>query len=172
MNEFHRLLDTARRWAWRLEDVLILVLLLGMILLACLQIFMRNAFDSGWLWADPALRVLLLWSALLGAMIASRQDKHISIDILSRRLSPPARALGKILSSLFAAAVCGIAAFYAGWFVLDEYRYASAEIGGLPVWIFESLMPLAFGVMALRYRGHAARAARGLASGPGQEGPA
>lgn len=165
MKNFHRLLDAARRWTWRLEDALILLLLLGMIALASLQIFLRNVFDSGWLWADPALRVLLLWTALFGAMVASRHDKHISIDIVSRWLSPPLRALGKTFSSLFAAAVCGVAACYAGLFVLDEYRYASADIGGLPVWIFESVMPLAFGVMALRYLGHSIVAARMLAKG-------
>lgn len=158
-------LDKLRQWAWRLEDALLLILLLGMIVLACLQIFMRNAFDAGWLWADPVLRVMLLWAALVGAMVASRHDKHISIDVVSRWLSPPFRACGKTLSSLFAAAVCGVAAFYAGWFVLDEYRYASAVIGGLPVWLFESIMPLAFGIMALRYLAHAVTAARTLAKG-------
>lgn len=165
MSKLQGWLDKLRGWTWRLEDALILLLLLGMIVLACLQIFMRNAFDSGWLWADPALRVLLLWTALLGAMVATRHDKHISIDIVSKWLSPPLRAFSKTLSSLFAAAVCGIAAYYAGWFVLDEYRYSSAEIGGLRIWLFESLMPLAFGIMALRYGAHTARAARALAGG-------
>lgn len=156
------LLDALRLWAWRLEDGLMLLLLLGMIVLACLQIFMRNAFDGGWLWADPVLRVLLLWSALLGAMAASRQDKHISIDVFSKWLPPALQTLSKILSSLFAAAICGIAAYYSGWFVLDEYRYSSADIGGVRLWIFESLMPLAFAVMSLRFAMHAARAARSL----------
>jgi C4-dicarboxylate transporter, DctQ subunit len=165
MNKFRRLLDGVRHWVWRIEDGLILLLLLGMILLACLQIFMRNAFDSGWLWADPALRVLLLWTALLGAMVASRHDRHISIDVVSRWLPPLLRAFSRTFSSLFAGVVCSVAAFYAGWFVVDEYRYSSAGIGGIPVWIFESVMPLAFGVMALRYLGHAATAARALAKG-------
>lgn len=165
MSKLQERLDKLRLWIWRLEDGLILLLLLGMILLACLQIFMRNAFDGGWLWGDPALRMLLLWTALLGAMVASRHDKHISIDVVSRWLSPPLRAFGRIFSSLFAAAVCGVAAFYAGWFVVDEYRYGSADIGGLPVWIFESVMPFAFGVMALRYLGHTAGAARAFAKG-------
>lgn len=165
MSKLQGWLDKLRGWAWRLEDALILLLLLGMIVLACLQIFMRNAFDSGWLWADPVLRVLLLWSALLGAMVATRHDKHISIDIVSKWLSPPLRAFSKIFSSLFAAIMCGMASYYAGWFVLDEYRYSSAGIGGLPIWLFESLMPVAFGIMALRYTAHAARAAHLLARG-------
>jgi TRAP-type C4-dicarboxylate transport system permease small subunit len=159
---FGRLLDITRR----LEDGLMLLLLLGMILLACLQIFMRNAFSIGWLWADPVLRVLLLWLALLGAMVASRDDKHISIDIFSRWLPSSLQALSKIISSLFAAVICGIAAYYAGWFVLDEYQYSTADIGGLRIWLFESLMPLAFAMMCLRFTAHAVPPIRALLKGP------
>jgi TRAP-type C4-dicarboxylate transport system permease small subunit len=160
VNKPGRLLDAVRAWLWRLEDLLMLLLLLGMIALACLQIFLRNAFDIGWLWADPVLRVLLLWSALFGAMAASRHDKHISIDVFSRWLPPLPRMLSKLVSCLFTAGICGIAAYYAGWFVLDEYRYSTADIGGVRIWWFETLMPFAFAVMGLRFAVHAARAAR------------
>jgi C4-dicarboxylate transporter, DctQ subunit len=154
MIRFSSLLDFTRR----LEDGLMLLLLLGMIVLACLQIFMRNAFSVGWLWADPVLRVLLLWLSLLGAMAASRHDKHMSIHILSNWLGPrPLHAI-KIFTSLFAAIICGITAYYSGWFVLDEYRYSAAEIAGIRSWWFELIMPLAFSVMALRFAVHAVRA--------------
>jgi C4-dicarboxylate transporter, DctQ subunit len=160
-----KLLDAVRLWIWRVEDGLMLLLLLGMIMLACLQIVMRNAFDAGWLWADPVLRVLLLWSALFGAMVASRYDKHISIDVFSKWLPPALQALSKLISSLFAAAICGIAAFYAGWFVFDEYHYSNADIGGVRIWLFELLMPLAFAVMGLRFAAHALRPAHALIKG-------
>ncbi len=165
MNKFGRLLDRARAWVWRLEDLLMLLLLLGMIVLACLQIFMRNAFDIGWLWADPVLRLLMLWSALLGAMAASRHDKHMSIHIFSNWLGPrPLHAI-KIFTSLFAAVICGLAAWYAGWFVLDEYQYSTADIAGIRGWWFELIMPLAFSVMALRFIFQAGRAVRALLQG-------
>jgi TRAP-type C4-dicarboxylate transport system permease small subunit len=165
MNKFGRLLGGLRLWVWRVEDGLMLLLLLAMIVLACLQILMRNAFDAGWLWADPVLRILLLWLALLGAMVASRHDKHMSIHIFSNWLSPrPLHAI-KIFTSLFAAVICGIAAFYAGWFVLDEYQYSTADIAGIRSWWFELIMPLAFSVMALRFALQAAWAVRGLAQG-------
>ena len=86
MSRLQGRLDKLRGWIWRIEDGLILLLLLGMIVLACLQIFMRTAFNTGWRWADAMLRVLLLWTALLGAMVATRHDKHISIDVVSKLL--------------------------------------------------------------------------------------
>ena len=52
-----------RRWIDRLhraEDALRAFLLTAMILLAGTQILMRNLFDSGFVWIDPLLRVLVL----------------------------------------------------------------------------------------------------------------
>ena len=60
------------------------------VVLAALQIVLRYGFDSGIAWADPLLRVLVLWLGLLGALAATRDRRHITIDVLSRML--PARA--------------------------------------------------------------------------------
>ncbi len=65
----------------RLEDALLVALLGVLLLLASTQILLRNLFDAGLTWADPLLRVLVLWLGLLGAMIASRSGKHITLDV-------------------------------------------------------------------------------------------
>ncbi|MBK6758569.1 MAG: hypothetical protein IPG70_13625 [Moraxellaceae bacterium] len=54
----------------RLEDSILVALLLAMIVLAVTQIALRNGFDTGITWADALLRVMVLWIALLGAMVA------------------------------------------------------------------------------------------------------
>ena len=54
-----------------------MLLLTGMILLATTQILMRNLWDTGLAWADPSLRIAVLWVALLGALAATRDDNHI-----------------------------------------------------------------------------------------------
>ena len=70
----------------RLEDGLLVSLLVLMVLLATGQILLRNLFDAGLSWGDPSLRLMVLWLALLGAMAATRDDNHIRIDLLSRYL--------------------------------------------------------------------------------------
>ena len=69
---------------YRVEDALLVVLLSAMILLASTQILLRNFFDSGFVWIDPILRVMVLWLGLIGATVATRYNKHIRIDLLSR----------------------------------------------------------------------------------------
>ncbi|HEY3486568.1 MAG TPA: TRAP transporter small permease [Gammaproteobacteria bacterium] len=167
MEKSHRPLDDGLRlWVRRLEDGLLLLLLLSMIVLACVQIFLRNAFDAGLLWADPVLRTLLLWLAMFGAMAASRYDKHMSIHIFSSWLGPRSLHAIKIFTSFFAAVICGIVAFYAGWFVLDEYQYSSAEIAGIRSWWFELIMPFAFMVMTLRFLSQVLSAAHSFIKRP------
>ncbi len=81
------------RFLHRLEDSLLVILLTTLILLASTQIFLRNLFDTGLVWIDPLLRVMVLWLGLLGAAVAAREHKHIQIDILTRLLSKNAFTL-------------------------------------------------------------------------------
>ena len=70
----------------RLEEVLLIFLLALMVFLAFLPILFRNVIATGLIWIDPLLRHLVLWVALLGASQATRQERHIKIDLLSNYL--------------------------------------------------------------------------------------
>ena len=63
-------------------------MLFAMVLLASSQVIMRNFLDSGFSWGDPLLRLLVLWLGLMGAMVATRLDRHITVDALLRVLTP------------------------------------------------------------------------------------
>jgi len=133
------------------EDGLLALVVVGMILLAGSQILLRNLFDTGFVWADPVLRVLVLWVGLLGALAASRTDKHISIDVFSRLLGP--RSLGAVQSAttLFTATVSGLIAYHSGRFVAMEREAGIIGVAGLPAWLLQVIIPVGFGLIALRY---------------------
>ena len=82
-----KLYQTLNRWFHLFEDAMLVMVLLTMILLAVTQIFMRNVFDSSLLWADPVIRIAVLWIGLMGAMIGTRKGEHIAIDILDHYAS-------------------------------------------------------------------------------------
>lgn len=135
----------------RLEDALLVGLLSAMILVAVAQILLRNFWDSGLAWGDPFTKVMVLWVGLLGAMVASRNDKHINIDLLSRFLSAKFKAASRALNALFTAAVCGVIAYHAARLVLIDKEADTSVFAGLPTWICELIIPIGFGVIALRY---------------------
>ncbi|MBE0509775.1 MAG: TRAP transporter small permease [Gammaproteobacteria bacterium] len=142
-----RLLHTIRF----IEESLITLLLSAMVLLAGTQILLRNLFDSGLYWADPVLRLLVLWLTMLGALLATRHNQHIRIDLLSRYLSPNWRQINDSIGLLFSSAVCAILAWHSLRFVYAEYLDGSTLFGSLPLWLGQLILPLGFALMALRF---------------------
>ena len=134
-----------------IEDGIMALLLGAMIILAAGQILLRNLFDSGLIWADPVLRLLVLWITLLGAIAASRERRHIRIDLISRFLSARQQALVQSLTDLFTALVCGLIAWHAARFVYFEWQDGSRLFGALPAWLGEIIIPIGFGVLSLRF---------------------
>ena len=144
LQRFIRILHT-------IEDSLLVIILLSMVLLAFSQIVMRNFFGTGTIWLDPLLRVLVLWIGLLGALVATRQDKQISVDVLTRMLPPGLKRLSKIITRTFAAIVSGIIAWHSFKFIIDEWHSGVTAFASVPAWLPESILPFGFAIIALRY---------------------
>lgn len=134
-----------------IEDGLLIVLLLSMVIIAVLQIILRNFFSSGILWGDGFVRVLVLWIGLLGAMIASRRNHHISIDVISRYLPSSLKRLSGLITSVFTTAICSTMTIFSLKFVLDEKQSGITAFAKVPAWICESIIPIAFGIISVRY---------------------
>jgi len=66
----------------RVEKFLVVFLLGAMILVAFLQIVLRNVFTTGFSWGDPFIRYLVVWVGFIGAALATKEGKHITIEIV------------------------------------------------------------------------------------------
>ena len=138
----------------RLEDGVLIVILMGMVLLSFIQILLRNIFGIGLIWIDPLVRQMLLWITLTGAMVATRENKHITVDAVTRYL-PPGRiklATGFICDA-FATTVCALlaSATFRVFFMEFQDPLGGTIMPGLPVWASLLTLPVAFGVMTLRF---------------------
>jgi TRAP-type C4-dicarboxylate transport system permease small subunit len=135
----------------RLEDTLLVVLLSAIILLASTQIVLRNLFDYGLVWADPLLRIMVLWLGLTGATVASRKNKHIRIDLLSRFFKKKTNLIIQALVSLFSTWVCLVIAWQGTHWIRLEYAYEMPGFAGIPAWILEIIIPVSFALIGIRY---------------------
>jgi TRAP-type C4-dicarboxylate transport system permease small subunit len=133
------------------EDAVLVALLLGMIGIVVTQIALRNLFEFGIVWGEILVRILVLWIGLVGGMVASRQGKHISIDLLARYLPSRAKSIIGSAVSIFTAVVCALAAYYSLRFVHTEFQDGFLAFAWVPVWICEAIIPFGFGVIALRF---------------------
>jgi TRAP-type C4-dicarboxylate transport system permease small subunit len=135
----------------RIERILIATLLSAMIVVAFLQIVLRNFFATGISWGDSLVRYLVVWVGFMGAAIATKEGKHINIDVLSRWISGAGNLYIQTISHFFSAIICGLLTFAAMKFISFEAQMGSTAFFGLPIWVPESIIPATFGLMTLRY---------------------
>ena len=145
------LLHRLHRTLHQIEDGLIVAVLLFMVLLAVAQIVLRNFFGTSLVWIEPLLQNAVLWIGLLGAMIASRNDEHIRIDVASSLLPEKYHPFLTTVVDLFTAFICVLVAWYSVGFVIEEYEYAGTAFSKVPSWVLQSIIPVGFSVMAVRY---------------------
>ncbi len=148
LKKFFSLIGNILSWT---EEAFLCLLLFAMILLACVQIFLRVFYSSGILWADPLLRYMVIWVGLFGASVATKQSKHISIDVLSHLLPEKFLPWLQALINFFSASVCMAITYAAVIFVRDEAFYGGRGILDIPSWCLNLAYPIAFGIIAGRF---------------------
>ena len=135
----------------RMEGGLIIVFLTVMVLLAFLQVVLRNVFSAGILWGDVLLRHLVLWIGFLGAALAASKDRHINIDVLTRFLSKTARAAIDVFTDLFAAFICFVLCRAGLTFLSNEIAEQNKVFAEIPAWYAESIIPVGFGLLTIHF---------------------
>jgi len=140
-----------------------------MIVLAFSQVILRNFFSLGVVWADPFLRLSVLWLGFIGASLATQHDKHIRIDVLGRYLPPRTGAAVSVLTGLFTTLVCVLLALSSWTFVANEMEFEDTifTIAGfdVPSWWAQLILPFGFGLISLRFFFRSAGKALSLAKG-------
>ncbi len=98
------------------------------------------------------LQQLTLWLAFLGGLLAVREGKHLTLSTVelfpegSRR-----RRVVRVFTYAVAAAVTAVLAYGSLKVVLADRQQGQLLPIGLPAWVSECVMPLAFALMAVRF---------------------
>ena len=144
-------LEKVNVWIERTETVILVFILAIMVLFAFLQVVLRNVFNEGILWGDIFLRHLVLWVGFLGASLATREQKHINIDLFNRFLPEKGKQVSRLLTNLFSAFIC-LLLTDAGWtFIQDEKMMGTILFAEIPSWYFQIIIPIGFFLMFIRF---------------------
>jgi TRAP-type C4-dicarboxylate transport system permease small subunit len=135
----------------RMEHHLLVILLTFMIVTAFLQIILRNFFNTGFAWGDSLVRNLVLWIGFIGATLATKEGKHINIDLISRWMPPRGKIVTDLITQLFSFLVCALLAIAAFKFIRNEALMGQATVFGIPAWVPELILPGTFAVMTFRF---------------------
>jgi TRAP-type C4-dicarboxylate transport system permease small subunit len=133
------------------EVVLLVTAFVALVGLAFTQVILRNAFDTSIIWADVAIRILVLWVTFLGAMVATQRNRHIKIDLIDQFLSPNQSRYLQTFGRLISAAIMFAASFYCLQMVILEYEFGTVAFANIPTWLCQSILPLGFFSMGVRF---------------------
>ena len=147
MSKLLRIIDKSLAF---FENTLIIVLVAVMVLMSFLQVILRN-FDAGLLWADIFLRHLVLWVGFIGASLATRDEKHISIDALSRLVPERSLPYVKLVVDAVTLFICVVLANAGYMFLGYEIEANTILFNDMPAWPFQLIIPLGFALIAFRF---------------------
>ncbi len=133
------------------ENVLLVTLLGGMMLVAVGQVIAREIFETGFFWAGELVRLMVLWLAMIGSIAACRENRHIRIDAISHLLSDRAVGIVRMLVDTFAAVVCGVIAWNAWRYLQLEIEFEDTVLIDTPAWVAHLVVPVAFALLSYRF---------------------
>lgn len=135
----------------KIEGAILIFLLLIMLIMAFGQVVLRNFFSGGVVWGDILLRHLVMWIGFLGAALATSNERHLNIDVLTRYL--PARLKGIIaaLANIFAATICFLLSRASITFIEFEINNKNIVFGDIPSWYAQIVIPIGYGLLTFHF---------------------
>lgn len=137
-------------WGHRVENRLMAMGLFLMVLLPLIETLSRATGLVGLTGSTDYVRHLTLWTGLMGAMIASRDDKHLSLQAGIDFLPGKIRGATRAATSAFTGAVSGALALAGMRVVYLEYASPVRIAGWLPQWGALVILPVGFGMIFFR----------------------
>ena len=146
-----KILSTIENIFVKIETVMIIVLLAAMVVPSFLQVILRNIFSFGFLWADPLLRYLVVWVGFLGAVVATKEEKHLGIDFLNRLLRPRMLHIVKTIVDGFAAVIAYLLMRAAFEFLFQGITEDETDVFDISKRIYFAIIPVGFGLIAFHF---------------------
>jgi tripartite ATP-independent transporter DctM subunit len=149
------------RWLWEAENLLVALALAALMLLPLIEIVGRKFFHGGLSGGASLQQHLVLIIGLLGGMFAARDRRLLSLSTLTNFLTGRWQMFARVFSSAFATGITVFLCLAALQLVQSERGGGKILAYGIPLWTVQCIMPLGFGVIALRLLWHAADTWRG-----------
>ena len=135
----------------RLEGAAVGLLLLAMVALPAGETLSRRFLGRGLPGSAILVQHLTLWVGFLGALLATGAERHLALSTAEAIPAGWPRRLAGLLTRMIATAVCALLAYASLELVAAERSSDRSLPFGIPFWWSEVIMPVAAGLMALRF---------------------
>lgn len=144
------------------EDLLINAVFLVMAVLPLLEIVLRKTIGTGVPSGSPIVQHLTLWAGFLGALLATRDDRHLALSTGDLLPAGKARTTATFFTRTLSGVVAALLAYASAKLVSADTGGDQKLVGSIPEWWSEVVMPGALILIAIRfaYRASAAWSGR------------
>lgn len=119
------------QFATRGLDILVVLILTTMSLLVFLNVVLRYGFNSSINITEEVSRYLFVWLTFLGAILAFRENQHVSVTMLTTKLSPTKRRVLSLFTDC-AMLYCCYLIVSGGWVQFQLNLHNLAPISNIP----------------------------------------
>jgi C4-dicarboxylate transporter DctM subunit len=140
----------------RVEDAALAAALAALALLPIAEIALRGAFHTGISGAQAFTQHFALVAGMLGAAVAAREGRLLSLSTLQSLLGPRSQSAARAFTGAVATIVAALLAVASLQFTLAERAGGTHIAYGVPVWAGEAILPLGFALIAARLAWHSA----------------
>ena len=137
------------------ENLVVSLALGAMAVLPLAEIFLRTTFRFGISGSGTVVQHLTLVVGMLGAAVAARENRLLTLSTGASLLSGKPRAAAQVFSGAVAVAVTALLAYASYQFLVTERQAGEILTGKIPTWAVEIVLPLGFALVALRLLLHA-----------------
>jgi tripartite ATP-independent transporter DctM subunit len=135
----------------RLEQGLLVLALFGATVLPLIDAIGRPLGGFHVPGSASYVQQLTLWIAFLGGLLATREEKHLTLSTAELLHSGHARQMARLVALSVAAAVTAVLTYSSVGLIAADREQGKRLPGGIPEWISECVMPIALGLIAAHF---------------------
>ena len=153
MSGFFPLFDKAVRTLTTLSGYVAGLLILLVSFMVAYEVFMRGFFNAPTEWSIELSIYLVMASGFLGLAPALAGNNHISVDLVTSKLSPKLNQILRTVTALIGLIFCLILTIAGADMVLTSYEINSLSTSTLriPLFIPQSAIPIGAGLIVLEF---------------------
>lgn len=134
----------------RAENALVALVLVAIACVPLLEGLLRSVFGASLSGASTIVAHLTLVVGMLGGAVAARENRMLALSTVDTFLKGSLRAVLHACTFGFAAAVAAFLCVAGVQWIQTEIPTGAELVYGIPTWVVQSVLPLGFGLVALR----------------------
>lgn len=135
----------------RLEEIVLVVLMIAAVVIVAMQVITRYLLKIPLPWSEEIARYMFLWLTWLGASYATKERRHVSIDVVYSRLNKNGKVICTVVFTVVWIGFLAMMAYLSAKLTFSVASGGQIAVGsGLPMWVPYASIPTGMTMMLFR----------------------